>query len=97
MDEKVVLNMHCNQIEENKANKQIIKIIKHHCRAEILLGEKEETREELVKELRRLVHNEDNLSVPQVVSQESFFIKGNDYCCHKRLYTRRTTSPYLRL
>ena len=68
MDEKVVLNMHCNQIEENKANKQIIKIIKHHCRAEILLGEKEETREELVKELRRLVHNEDNLSVPQVVT-----------------------------
>ena len=68
MDEKVVLNMHCNQIEENKANKQIIKIIKHHCRAEILLGEKEETREELVKELRRLVHMEDNLSVPQVVT-----------------------------
>merc|ERR1712062_407167 len=40
-------------------------------RAEILLGEKEEAREELVKELRRLVHNEDNLSVPQ---DESFFL-----------------------
>ena len=40
----------------------------YYCRAEILLGEKEETREELVKELRRLVHMEDNLSVPEVVT-----------------------------
>ena len=53
---------------------QIIKMMSYYFRAEILLGEKEETREELVKELRRLVHMEDNLSVPQVVSQESFFI-----------------------
>ena len=47
---------------------QIIKTMSYYCRAEILLGEKEETREELVKELRRLVHMEDNLSVPEVVT-----------------------------
>ena len=68
MDEKVVFKMHCNQREQNKANMQVIKTISYYCRAEILLGEKEEAREELVKELRRLVHNEDNLSVPQVVT-----------------------------
>ena len=68
MDEKVVFKMHCNQREQNKTNIQKIKIIKHYSRAEILLGEKEETREELVKELRRLVHMEDNLSVPQVMT-----------------------------
>ena len=68
MDEKVIFNVHCNQSEENKANMQIIKMMSYYFRAEILLGEKEETREELVKELRRLVHMEDNLSVPQVVT-----------------------------
>ena len=47
---------------------QIIKTMSYYCRAEILLGEKEETREDLVKELRRLVHMEDNLSVPEVVT-----------------------------
>ena len=67
--------MHCNQSEENKANLQIIKTMSYYCRAEILLGEKEETREELVRELRRLVHMEDNLSVPQVVSQRNILYK----------------------
>ena len=54
---------------------QIIKTMSYYCRAEILLGEKEETREELVRELRRLVHMEDNLSVPQVVSQRNILYK----------------------
>ena len=36
-------------------------------RAEILLGEKEETRADLLRELRRLVATETNLTVPQVI------------------------------
>ena len=41
-------------------------------RAEILLGEKEDTRADLLRELRRLVATEANLTVPQVIQKPGY-------------------------